>query len=68
MKIAGIKRAFPNAKTIGLLYSPNSAGTYSKISAECAKQGLTLKAKTVNSEVEFADALNSVLPGRIVFW
>jgi putative ABC transport system substrate-binding protein len=67
MKIAGIKKIFPNVQTIGLLYSPNSAATYADVSAECEKQGLTLKAKPVNSEAEFADTLNSVLPGSDCF-
>ena len=67
MKIAGIKKVFPNAKKIGILYSSNSAAAYEEISAECEKQGLTLNAKPVNSESEFADTLNSVLSGSDCF-
>ena len=67
MKIAGIRKAFPNAKRIGMLYSPNSNTVYQEVSAECAKQGLTLNAKSVNSEDEFSGAMNSVLSGSDCF-
>jgi putative tryptophan/tyrosine transport system substrate-binding protein len=67
IKIAGIKKVFPNVKTIGMLYSPNSAYAFAEISAECEKQGLTLKAKPVSSEEEFSSALDSVLPGSNCF-
>jgi putative ABC transport system substrate-binding protein len=67
MRIAGIKKAFPNIKKISMLYSQNSIGEYKDISSECTKQGLTLIAKEVNSEQEFGDALNSVLSGTDCF-
>ena len=67
MKIAGIRKAFPNAKSIGMLYSLNSIAAYKEVSAECVKQGLTLNAKSVNSDEEFAGAMNTVLSGSDCF-
>jgi putative ABC transport system substrate-binding protein len=61
MKISGIKKAFPNIKRLGMLYSPNSMAAYRDIAAECAKHGLALDAKEVNSEDEFSPALSAVL-------
>jgi putative ABC transport system substrate-binding protein len=67
MKINGIKKAFPDVKTIGMLYSPGSAAIYADTLAECEKQGLKLNSKQVNSETEFSDALNSILSSSDCF-
>ena len=67
MKIAAIKKVMPNAKTIGLLYSPKSEASYREIVAECVKQGLVAKGASVNSDAEFSAALNSVFEGSDCF-
>jgi putative tryptophan/tyrosine transport system substrate-binding protein len=63
MKIAGIKKVLPNTKTIGMVYSPGSAEVYDSYKAECAKNGIELKAKIINGESEFSGALNEILQG-----
>ena len=67
MKLSGIKKILPGAKTIGMLYSPASTASYDEFKAECDKRGITLKAKIVNADAEFTGALNSVFAGSDCF-
>lgn len=59
-KLREIKRILPDAKRIGLIYSPGTISIYKEISKACNKMGLKLVARKVGSQKEFPDAIKDI--------
>lgn len=60
MQIKGIKEMLPDAKNIGLIYSPGSKADYEAISWVCGQMGFKLITKKVDSEEELSGALKDI--------
>jgi len=56
IKLRNIKRVFPDAKRIGLIYSADSIRAYEEVSEVCGRLGFQLIAKKIDSRKEFPDA------------
>ncbi len=59
-KLQWIEKNLPEAKTIGLIYSSETAGLTAEISQTCNEFGYTVIAKKINSGEEIAVALNGM--------
>jgi putative ABC transport system substrate-binding protein len=60
IKIKGIKEILPDAKNIGLIYSPGSKADYQEISWVYGQRGFKLVTRKVGSEEELAGALKEI--------
>jgi putative ABC transport system substrate-binding protein len=60
IQIKGIKEILPDAKNIGLIYSPGSKADYEAISWVCSQMGFKLITKKVDSEEELSGALKDI--------
>lgn len=60
IQIKGIKEMLPDAKNIGLIYSPGSKADYGAISWVCGQMGFKLITKKVDSEEELSGALKDI--------
>jgi putative ABC transport system substrate-binding protein len=60
IKLKNLKSIFPDAKKIGLIYSPQSELLYNDISRACTDLGFQLVSKKINSKKEFPDVLKDI--------
>jgi len=61
--LENIRVAFPEAKTVGLIYQPGSSGKeVAQLQAAAAKAGIALKAEPINEMKEIPNALSKLLP------
>jgi putative ABC transport system substrate-binding protein len=60
IQIKGIKEILPDAKNIGLIYSPGSKGNYEAISWVYGQKGFKLITRKIGSEEELSGALKDI--------
>lgn len=60
IKLKNIKRVFPSARRIGLIYSEDSTSAYEKVSQVSSQLGFQLIGKKINSRKEFPDAFGNL--------
>lgn len=62
--ISLIRRAFPNAKTIGVIFNsaePNSTNAMKELRKKCKKNNLKLEARSITSTAETQQAVQAIL-------
>jgi len=61
-KLRTLKKIFPDKKSIGLIYSPQSETLYKDIKQTCSELEYRLVSKKISSKTEFPDVLGSISP------
>jgi putative ABC transport system substrate-binding protein len=61
-KLRNLKKIFPDKKSIGLIYSPQSETLYKDIQQTCTELEYRLVSKKIGSKTEFSDVLGSISP------
>jgi len=62
VKLDRMRKILPNAKKIGVIYSPASAAWYTAVARASAELGLTVTGRQIASQEEFPDALKGLYP------
>lgn len=60
LKIKTIKKMLPDIKKIGFIYSSSSINIYNETVKKCENLGIHVKAKKIESDKEFPDAIQEV--------